>query len=239
MLLSRRDLFGVGLRLSAGVAAALPATLPCWGFAAAEFWNSKPAANWTPQEIDEMVTRSPWAKAAAVNFTGGFGGAVAPRMTRYGDVVDGREVPTAGRPINGAKRGFQAVVRWDSSLAIRDALKLKPSSAIEKFYVLAVTGDLPMVGRRTDDDPAADERTVEMLKQYSKLERKGDPIYLEDALTAPANYPEGPATLFYFSRGDSILPGDKQITFSTKFGPYEVKAHFTLKEMVYRGKLEL
>jgi hypothetical protein len=232
MLLSRRELFALGGTLSAA--------LPSWGFAAApEFWNTKPAADWTPDEIEQMITQSPWAKPAAVNFTGGFGGAVAPRMTRGGNVRGGRGVPTAGNPIGDGKRDFKAIVRWDSSLAIREALRLRPSSAIEKFYVLAVTGDLPMIGRRADDDPAAEERTVEMLKQYSRLDRKGDPIYLEDALTSPANYPGGPATLFYFSRGDSILPGDKQITFGTKFGPYEIKAHFTLKEMLYKGKLEL
>ncbi|HXP87689.1 MAG TPA: hypothetical protein VN841_23350 [Bryobacteraceae bacterium] len=231
MRLSRRELFTLGLTL--------PASMPCWGFAAAEFWNAKPAADWTPDEIQEMITKSPWAKAAAVSFTGGFGGAVAPRMTRGGNVRGGRGTPTAGPPLGDVKQEFKALVRWDSSLPIRDALHLRPSNAIEKFYVLAVTGDLPMIGRRTDDDPAAEDRTVEMLKQYSHLDRKGDPIYLEDALTSPANYPGGPATLFYFSRGDSILPGDKQITFSTKFGPYEIKAKFTLKEMLYHGKLEL
>lgn len=231
MPLSRRELLSLGLTL--------PASVCSWGFAAPEFWNSKPAADWTSEEIDTMITQSPWAKPAALSFTGGVGGAVAPRMTRYGNVRGGPGTPTSGPPIGDTKQNFRAVVRWDSSLPIRDALKIKASSAIEKFYVLSVSGDLPMIGRRTDDDPAADERTVEMLKQYSRLERKGDPIYLEDALTSPANYPGGPATLFYFSRGDSILPGDKQVTFTTKFGPYEVKAKFALKDMLYRGKLEL
>jgi len=237
MLFSRRELLGKLAGL--GVTLAIPGSLPAWGAAPAEFWNTKQPADWTPEEIDEMITRSPWAKPGSISFTGGVGGAVAPRMTRYGNVRAGRGTQTSGPPIGDVKQDFRAIVRWDSSLPIRDALKIRPSSAIEKFYVLAVSGDLPMIGRRNDDDPAADDRTVEMLKQYSKLERKGDPIYLEDALTTPTNYPGGPATLFYFSRGDSILPGDKQVTFSTKFGPYEVKAKFTLKEMVYRGKLEL
>jgi len=234
-MLSRRVLLGCGL----AVPAWLQAWLPAWG-ATPEFWNTKPASGWTPEEIDELITRSPWAKAAQVNFTGGIGGAFAPRTTR-GGVRGGRvgTVPGGGPEIGDIKRDFTAVVRWDSALPIRDALKLRASSATEKFYVLSVTGDLPMIGRRNDDDPAAADRTVEMLKQYSRLDRKGDPIYLEDALATPANYPGGPATLFYFSRGDSILAGDKQVTFSTKFGPYEIKARFNLKEMVYKGKLEL
>jgi hypothetical protein len=235
-MLSRRDL----IRLAA---IAGPLATRAQGFATPEFWNQKQPSDWTPAEIEELITQSPWAKPASVNFTGGIGGAGVPRATRGGGVVRGGPVgnPAAsnGPAIGDVKHDFKAVVRWDSSLPIRDALKLRASNATEKFYVLAVTGDLPMIGRRDDDDPAASERTVEMLRQYSKLERKGDPIYLEDAQATPANYPGGPATLFYFSRGDSLLIGDKQANFSTKFGPYEVKAKFTLKEMMYHGKLEL
>lgn len=210
-------------------------------FAPTEFWNQKQPSEWTPAEIEELLTQSPWAKIAAVSFTGGIGGAGAPRMMRGGTVRGGAVVQgNASAPGGGdVKQNFKAVVRWDSALPIRDALKLRASNATEKYYVLAVAGDLPMLGRRDDDDPAASERTVEMLRQYTKLERKGDPIFLEDAQATPANYPGGPATLFYFPRGDSFLPGDKQANFSTKFGPYEVRAHFVIKEMMYRGKLEL
>ena len=45
--------------------------------------------------------------------------------------------------------------------------------------------------------------------------------------------------LFYFSRLDAIKPSNKEITFTTKLGPMEFKAKFTLKDMMYRGKLEL
>jgi hypothetical protein len=235
-MLSRRDL----IRLAAITG---PLAARAQAFATPEFWNQKQPSDWTPAEIEELTTQSPWAKPASVNFTGGIGGAGAPRATRGGGVVRSGRVGTPGTasaPGGGdVKQNFKAVVRWDSSLPIRDALKLRSSNATEKFYVLAVTGDLPMLGRRDDDDPAASERTVEMLRQYSKLERKGDPIFLEDAQATPNNYPGGPATLFYFSRGDSLLIGDKQANFSTKFGPYEVKAKFTLKEMMYHGKLEL
>jgi hypothetical protein len=46
-------------------------------------------------------------------------------------------------------------------------------------------------------------------------------------------------TLFYFSRGLALRPEDKNVTFSTKLGPIDVKCRFTLKDMMYRGNLEL
>jgi hypothetical protein len=44
-------------------------------------------------------------------------------------------------------------------------------------------------------------------------------------------------TLFYFPRAEPIKDG--QVTFLTKLGPVEVKCKFTVKEMMYHGKLEL
>jgi hypothetical protein len=77
-----------------------------------------------------------------------------------------------------------------------------------------------------------------MFKQYTKLEKKGDPIYL-----VKIGYLNGPAatsgTLFYFERNDLITLGDRQVTFVTKLGPNDVKAKFTLRDMTYLGKLEL
>jgi len=46
-------------------------------------------------------------------------------------------------------------------------------------------------------------------------------------------------TLFYFSRGLALRLEDKQATFSTKLGPIDVKCKFTLKDMLYKGSLEL
>ena len=79
----------------------------------------------------------------------------------------------------------------------------------------------------------------ERMKPRTKLERKGkDPIYphkverREDA--------EDPAIVCYFS-GDSqpIEATDKDVTFTSQLGPFEIRAKFSLKEMVYQGNLEL
>jgi hypothetical protein len=40
-------------------------------------------------------------------------------------------------------------------------------------------------------------------------------------------------------RNDLITLDDKTVTFVTKLGPIDVKVKFTLKDMVYQGKLAL
>src|SRR5436189_4929280 len=47
-----------------------------WGIAIGErllaasrdFWNRKPPSQWTPDEIDRLVTKSPWAKQIAAEY---------------------------------------------------------------------------------------------------------------------------------------------------------------------------
>ena len=42
---------------------------------------------------------------------------------------------------------------------------------------------------------------------------------------------------FYFARKDDISMDDKAVTFSTKLGRTDIRAKFTMKEMLYHGKL--
>jgi hypothetical protein len=60
LLLSRR---GVLILAAAGFPARLFAT-------AADFWNKKPPAEWTAEEIDRLLTDSPWAKPVTAEYSG-------------------------------------------------------------------------------------------------------------------------------------------------------------------------
>lgn len=201
-------------------------TVPGWAFASKEFWNEKPPAEWTDQEIQEMLTRSPWAKDASVTYNSGPGGAGA-RSGRPGRIAG------ASPDIN--RQQYKAVVRWESALPIRQAAHNRSMQDLAQNYIISVTGDVPMLGgRRADEDEAQRLQRLEMFKEYTRLERKHDPIYV-----SKVDSQSGPGTLFYFSRIEPIKLEDRQITFFTKLGPVELKAKFTLKDMVYRGKLEL
>jgi hypothetical protein len=142
-------------------------------------------------------------------------------------------------------------VRWESALPIQEALRIgatdeKPNPDFGKYYVIALIGDLPMVGGRRrrsgdnsedDDNTAQTDRRMEMYKQYTKLERKDGAVQLEKVEDGSRVGSKGPGTYFYFSRQDEISMDDKQVSFTTKLGPMEIKAKFILKDMLYHGKL--
>jgi hypothetical protein len=248
--LTRRDV----IRMTLGVPLTIAAS-PAWAFATKEFWDSKPAAEWSPDEIKELTTKSPWAREAIVSYNGGPGGALAGRGggTVAGGYGGGGRMrggrTTGGLPPSatiGSGEGFKAVARWESALPVREAINPRaPGPELPEFYVIALIGDLPSMGRQVSpsgDDQEEEiqyERRLEMLRQYTKLEKKGDPIFLAKAESTPAKSAFGSGTLFYFPRTDSILPDDKQVTFVTKIGPYEAKAKFSIRDMLYRGKLAL
>jgi hypothetical protein len=137
---------------------------------------------------------------------------------------------------------IKAVVRWESAGPMRAALK--KSEAAPAYYVLTVAG-LPMGGRRPAEgapDPAQVEQrrkaAIARLRESSTLSVKGkEPLAPE---TAEAAGPGGQLVALSFSRESlPIQASDKEVTFAAKMGPLEVKTKFVLKEMTWKGKLEL
>jgi len=210
--------------------------LPAFSFPASEFWNEKKPEDWTEQEVREMLTKSPWAREGDVRVFGGAGGSLLNRngaMNRSGNMSStGRQRGNTTQTTQGDAPDlrYTAIVRWQSALPIREALKEKSMEGVADNYIIAVVGDLAMA------DPDADEAErasrLDMMQQYTKLERKNGAIPL-----ANIEPRKNLGTLFYFSRAEPIKDG--QVTFETKLGPLEVKCKFTVKDMMYRGKLEL
>jgi len=143
-------------------------------------------------------------------------------------------------------------VRWESALPIQEALRIgasdeQPNPEFEKYYVLALIGDLPANGGRRrsggnsdddDDSTARSDRRLDEFKESARLERKDGPVRLEKVEEGSRVGSRGPGVYFYFARKDDIsMDDDKVVTFSTKLGRMEIKAKFTMKEMLYHGKL--
>ncbi len=212
-------------------------TAPAWAFATKEFWNEKQPGEWTEEEIRELLTNSPWARPATVNYNAGPGNVGRPAASGggYGGRRASRApVVTGPGDTPMGKQQYQAVVRWESAQPVRAASHSQSTDDPLANYVINVIGDLPMLGTHKDEDLAQRQQRSDMLKDFTRLERKNDPIYLSKVI-----FKSPTETLFYFPRLDTIFPDDKQVTFVTKLGPLAVRARFTLKEMVYRGKLEL
>jgi len=212
------------------------AAVPALCSPASEFWNEKKPEDWTDAEIQELLTRSPWAKEGAVSVFGGAGGSLTNRngaMNRSGTMTNtGRQRTSTTQTTQGDAPDlrYRAIVRWQSALPIREALKEKSTPGVEDSYIIAVVGDLALAD--PDADEAQRESRLDMMKQYTKLDRHGGTIPLTNIESVKKL-----GTLFYFPRAEPIKDG--QVTFTTKMGPIEVKCKFAVKEMMYRGKLEL
>ena len=112
---------------------------------------------------------------------------------------------------------------------------------------MALIGDLPANGGRRrsggnsdddDDSTARSDRRLDEFKESARLERKDGPVRLEKVEEGSRVGSRGPGVYFYFARKDDIsMDDDKVVTFSTKLGRMEIKAKFTMKEMLYHGKL--
>jgi hypothetical protein len=225
--MTRRSAILGGLGLS-GLAA-----VPAW--ALDEFWNHKEPSGWSPEEVKQMLTQSPWAKAASVyNNTGASGPLGSSRSGGGRRRGGGGSATTANPGPPGGPNNWKTIVRWESALPVREALKVKLKPEDADNYVIALIGSIPGVGIPSEeDDPAERKQKLETLQDSTRIERRDEPLALVRAASGLAG------TLFYFSRVFAIKPEDKQVTFVTKMGPLEIKCKFSLKEMMYRGNLEL
>lgn len=187
---------------------------------------------------------------------GGMGGMGRGRGGSQADDREQRQMPQ-----------MSVTLRWETAMPVRQAeQKLatsdKPAEAPEKpadQYIVALTNFPPMRGgpRGMDggeppqqldfqqDEPSGnrgrrDPAVVrEELMERTQLSRKGkDPIHPSDVKMEQSNGAR--VTRFFFPRGDNpISLEDKEVTFVTQMGPMKVEKKFRLKDMTYKGKLEI
>jgi hypothetical protein len=235
---------------------------------AGEFWQDKQPSEWTEKEIQRLKTKSPWAKEAILTMGGGqmgqmdrgggggmggggrsMGGMGGGGMGGPGGMGGtgggvGRTDPGVGA--NPAAAAPKVVIRWDSAAPLREVAARAGAPEDVKnladwskeFYVVTVSGLSNSRYRGGGGQETLDSERTERLKMITVLRIKGknsvSPARIETFTT-----PEGPATSFLFSRDVPISLDDKELSFETQLGPNSVKMKFTLKDMVYHGKLEL
>jgi hypothetical protein len=139
--------------------------IPWENLYAREFWDKKDPSQWTGEEIDQLTTKSPWAKSVTAQYApgdrgderggypggsrspnsypppwGGGGGGIGIGMPRRGGM--GR--PGGGYPQNSSYKG---TVRWESAQPVLDALKTPLPDAFANLYVVG-TRDIPFLDSR-------------------------------------------------------------------------------------------
>jgi hypothetical protein len=243
---TRRELLLAGLSLAPSIRAV--------AYSSGEFWNDKPASEWSEKETERLLTKSPWAKqfSTEISFAsmptrdgpgpgggtpgGRAGGAPTGGPGMGGPGVDGGPGAASGGPGGGFR--IKAVVRWESAAPIREASKRQFPSDPAGCYIIGVSGLMPRGDAAGAQPRRPNERgQTEALRETSVLQRKGKdsivPVHIDEVATDNI-------LLFYFPNDtDPISLDDKEVIFRTKLGPIEVKARFAVKEMRYQGKLAL
>jgi hypothetical protein len=183
--------------------------------ASSDFWNKKEPAEWSSDEIDKLVTKSPWAKEVTVSSAamsrgygnGGGGGNTGGGMGDPG-VGGGGGYPGGGMggggmggggmggrgSGGGGRRGgggpmpvsYKATVRWESAKPVQEALKTPLPEGLAGAYVISVSG-VPVVqpGRQHSDDGDTDT-TVSKGLSDEVLDRIKSLTYLEPKGKSPA-----------------------------------------------------
>ena len=227
-----------------------------------DFWNKKDPSEWTGAEVDQLTTKSPWAKEISASAPadygsrqggsgspgsgggGGGGGSTSPRIGGIPGIGGiggiggmGGGGMGGGRRNGGGQRypvdSFKGTIRWESAKPILDALKSKVPDAFANHYVISVSG-IPPTGRygRSEDENV----DLDRLKGVTFLEphnkRDLQPGIVQEQ---PSSYG---SVLFGFSKEIlTLTPEDKEVQFTTTFGRLNLKAKFVLKDMLYRGEL--
>lgn len=222
---------------------------------AADFWEKKAPEDWTAEEVEQILTDSPWAQELSLKFVGdrsqplgggsSGGGIGFPGQRGRPGAGGGISLPNGGWGGNFAAIGTQSdafgeadlVVRWSSAAPIRQALLRAGAQHIEErpdlledYYVVSVSR-IPAPLARLADDP-------EKLRALARLIPKDRPAIRAERIELRPQ-PGTPGIELYFPRSADLSIDDRQIVFELTGEDYGATAKFKPRDMIYRGSLEL
>jgi hypothetical protein len=225
-----------------------------------EFWESKDPANWSNEEKRILLGQSPWAREGIVRFEVERKGATAPYegvARPGGDIPGARPGITPGAPASvpigeapppvpstdkGQDVQFRVLARWESAKPVHLAGGPELPAGTERFYVIRLQG-MPLLPPPKGGDgasvPNPNQSMLDAIKQGSRIERKGK-IAIPCAHLLTGSGESATELLLFFERGaDPITVGEKAVTLESRFGPFHLSVKFPLKDMMYKGALEL
>jgi len=220
---------------------------------AGDEWRKKPADQWTEDDARQVLTDSPWAKSAKVQYIGGTGGggggssripggSPIPGGSRY---PGGSPVPS-GSPIPGGGSGGTRVlspvtVRWQSASAIRLAfakvgVQNPPGlERAEDSYVIAAYGLREMGPDGIDPDDAS---TLARIRDSARLLVGNKRSVIPDRVRVSQG-DQGLTLVFIFAKEKLGPLTDEKLKLLARVGPAQVTAEFKTKDMKLDGNLDL
>jgi hypothetical protein len=221
--------------------------------AAGPSWQSRPTSDWTEEDAHQILTSSPWAKAAhgmivrrQTEFERREGGNMGPeRGIGFDGVGEKRTAPQlpksiidVAKPDRGSRPSelIPLTLRWESALPIRVAeLKsgvVEPPTLAGDGYSLAVYG---IPGAYFKGDP---KRLGNPLKEQAVLKREGKKDVKPSSVEVfQAN--DGLVIVYLFPLSAEITTKDQRIEFDALIGRVAIGQFFNLDDMLFKGKLEL
>lgn len=217
---------------------------------AADFWQSKPFAEWSSKEAQRVLEDSPWSRPFYVPVE------VAPpggkgKHRGMGE-IDAPVNPATGGGVApmedeaGAARQLPLTIRWQSALAVKQAVvRLKfgaeagSSAEARKVlegetpeYVIAIEGLTPAM---TGGDLASLNKS---LLEQCTLTTKGKAA-LKATNVEFRRGAKGTDAYFVFPKPVEFTLTDKDVDFHVRFPQFMVNQRFRLKDMALNGKLAL
>lgn len=194
-----------------------------------DFWNQKDPAAWTADEVEELLSKSPWAKQATVEYAAGATDHRVWGETPPGFPGGGR-LPQKGGGRSRPVRSSAYRVTWASAAPILAATKTPLPDAFRDHFTLSVSGLLPGSSLTSPD-------RLDDLKQFTTLKPKTRALAQAGVVEWQA---ASKTLLFGFSRDIlEFSKTDPVADFETKIGRLGLKVRFEPKEMIYRGQLAL
>jgi hypothetical protein len=208
-----------------------------------DVWNKKDPSEWTHEDIEQITSKSPWAKevSASTPSQGGMGGG------GMGGMGGGMGRRGGSRNPNAGGQSYKGTVRWESARPILDALKNPLPKEFADRYVISVNGIPLNAGRQrqynSQDDGSSQQQStqdlLDRLKQVTFLEPKGRRDAQPGIVQQPVSGAYG-SVWFGFDRDFLNLKAeDKEVSFTSQFGQLTIKAKFNLKDMMYKGDLAI
>jgi hypothetical protein len=230
---------------------------------AADFWEKKEFTKWSENEVSKVLKDSPWArrtyikremgKMPAGKSMGPGGTPMSGAVTRGGGYGGGYGGGPGGGPgFGGSSEPVPVIVRWHSSLPIKQAVAIlrykdevgtseEAAEMINRTESTYIVGVIGIPGQKGMFD-----MSKEAIKAGSQLVIEGKPPI--QAVEVFTNQDGENINLYIaFPRYQNNVPlislEDKKvevvIEYSAGFFITKIKKEFKLKDMQYRGKLEI
>ncbi len=218
-------------------------------------WKTKSPAQWTQEDAQQILTRSPWV----MEIIGGIAGRKTEDQLRAGGQMgqptgvgyDGVDPKGSGpkvslniftgaggedRSLRSRNRGIDLKVVWESAMPVRLAeLKthtVEPPTLEGEGYQIAVYG---VPGTELNKDP---KQLGDPLKEYAAL-RRGGKKDVKPKRVEVFQRQDGLVVVYLFSLSAEISKKDQHVEFDAHIGRVHADHVFDLKEMEILGKLEL